>query len=185
MLWHSLVYCILMHLVFGWDLQTYDDVGVNSITNNNDYSIVHVSIFYVRAFVTIRNQRNSTNREYSSTFEQIHFSLGEKFNQIDIQAKIIRFLDQVSIIESTWPENLLPIQARVFPNDLSHAKSQCDCNGIVQTIQTVVDRNNGLLWLLDNGSLHCAPKLILFDLLRGNNEVSSIRIKKRIFISKL
>lgn len=80
-------------------------------------------------------------------------------------------LDQITVIESTWPENLLAIQSRVFPNDLSHAKSQCDCNGILQTIQTDVDRSDGLLWLLDNGSQYCPPKLILFDLLKGNAEV--------------
>lgn len=83
---------------------------------------------------------------------------------------IILHLTDVSIIESTWPENLLPIQSRIFPNELSYAKSHCDCNGIVQTIQTAIDRN-GLLWLIDNGSKHCAPKLLIFDLLRGNIEV--------------
>lgn len=85
---------------------------------------------------------------------------------------------EVTIIESTWPENLLPIQSRIFPNQLSHAKSQCDCNGIVQTIQTAIDRNNGLLWLIDNGSKLCAPKLLIFDLLRGNNEA---KISKKMF----
>lgn len=82
--------------------------------------------------------------------------------------------DQITLIESTWPENLLPIQSRIFPNDLSHAKTLSHCNGIVKTTKTAVDRANGNLWLLDNGSKHCTPKLIVFDLLRGNNEVSSI-----------
>lgn len=80
--------------------------------------------------------------------------------------------DQTPIIESTWPENLLPIQSRVFPNDLSYAKTRSNCNEIVNTEQTAVDRKNGLLWLLDNGSKYCTPKLIVFDLLRGNNEVT-------------
>lgn len=88
---------------------------------------------------------------------------------------IILHLTEVSIIESTWPENLLPIQSRIFPNQLSHSKSHCDCNGIVQTIQTAIDRNNGLLWLIDNGSKFCAPKLLIFDLLRGNNEVMEFK----------
>lgn len=80
--------------------------------------------------------------------------------------------DHITIIESTWPENLLPIQSRVFPNDLSHAKKQSDCNGIVKAVQTAVDRSKGILWILDNGSKYCTPKLLVFDLLRGNNEVS-------------
>lgn len=83
--------------------------------------------------------------------------------------KMSIFSGKISIIESTWPENLLAIQSRVFPNDLSHAKAPSNCNGIVKTIQTAVDRANGLLWLLDNGSKYCTPKLIVFDLLRGNN----------------
>lgn len=80
----------------------------------------------------------------------------------------------ITIIESTWPENLLSIQSRVFPNDLTHAKTQSDCNGIVKAAQTAVDRSKGILWLLDNGSKYCTPKLIVFDLLRGNNEVSIV-----------
>lgn len=82
--------------------------------------------------------------------------------------------DQITLIESTWPENLLALQSRVFPNDLSHSMTPSNCNGIVNTIQTAVDRANGILWLLDNGSEYCPPKLIIFDLLRGNNEVNKM-----------
>lgn len=92
------------------------------------------------------------------------------------------FTEDITIIESTWPENLLPIQSRIFPNDLSHSKSESNCNGIVKTVQTAVDRSNGLLWLLDNGSQYCTPKLIVFDLLRGNAEVIS---RNMIFIFNL
>lgn len=94
--------------------------------------------------------------------------------------------EPITIIESTWPENLLPIQSRAFPNDLSYAKTFCDCNGIIQTIQTAVDRQNGLLWLLDNGSIYCSPKLIVIDLLRNNNEVNITVIhRKKFYIKKL
>lgn len=47
--------------VITWNLQTYDDIGSNSFTNN-EYTIEHVSVFYVRAFLTIRSLGNSTNR---------------------------------------------------------------------------------------------------------------------------
>lgn len=45
-----------------WNLATYDDTGLHFITKNDDYQIVHVSLFYVRAFLTIRNCGNSTDR---------------------------------------------------------------------------------------------------------------------------
>lgn len=78
----------------------------------------------------------------------------------------------MTIVEAPWPENILPIKPRIFPNDLAHAKSTSDCNGIIQTVGTAVDYKNGLLWLIDNGSIYCSPKLIIYDLLRRNNEVN-------------
>ncbi|XP_031641194.1 uncharacterized protein LOC116352610 [Contarinia nasturtii] len=135
----SIIWCLIGG-ASAWNLATFDDSGLQFATNNNDYEIVHVSLFYVRSFLTIRNLSNSSNHH-------------------------------ITLIESTWPENLLPIQSRIFPNELSHAKHKSDCNGIVKTIQTAVDRTDGHLWLLDNGSQYCTPKLIVFDLLRSNIEI--------------
>lgn len=58
-------YSIIWYLIgcsSAWNLVTYDDAGLNFITNNNDYEIIHVSLFYVRSFLTIRNRGNATNR---------------------------------------------------------------------------------------------------------------------------
>lgn len=77
----------------------------------------------------------------------------------------------ITIVEAAWPENILQIKPHAFPNDLAHAKNDWDCNGIIQTVSTIVDDKNGMLWLIDNGSIYCSPKLIIFDLLRRNNEV--------------
>lgn len=74
-----------------------------------------------------------------------------------------------TLIESVWPENVLPIFAKIFPSDLSHAKSTRDCNGIIQAIGTAVD-DTDWLWVIDNGSKYCHPKLIVFDLMT-NEEV--------------
>lgn len=126
---------------FAWNLATVDDSGLNFVTNNNDYVVLHVSVFYVRSFLVIQNRWNSTSK------------------------------NPITLIESTWPENLLPIQPRVFPNDLSHAKTICACNEIIQSIHTAIDRN-GMLWLLDNGSIYCPPKIIIYNLLKLNAEVS-------------
>lgn len=81
----------------------------------------------------------------------------------------------MTLVEATWPENILPMKPRVFPNDLAHAKSDCDCNGILQATSTAVDSKNGRLWVIDNGSKYCSPKVIIFDLLRRNNEVTARR----------
>lgn len=75
-----------------------------------------------------------------------------------------------TLIETIWPENLLPmISPKIFPNDLSHAKRSSDCNGIIQAVGTAVD-STGLLWVIDDGSEYCLPKLLVFDLMK-NEEV--------------
>lgn len=54
--WYSIAF------ISAWNLNTYDDIGLNVVTDNKDYEIVHVSVFYVRSFLTIRSNRNSSNR---------------------------------------------------------------------------------------------------------------------------
>lgn len=81
-------------------------------------------------------------------------------------------LVEASLIESTWPENLMPFKPRIFPNELAHSRSNSDCNGILRAISTAVDKN-GLLWVLDSGSIYCHPKVIVYNLLRRNEEVGN------------
>lgn len=57
-----LIYWCSVAFISAWNLNTYDDIGLNAITENKDYEIVHVSVFYVRSFLTIRSNRNSSNR---------------------------------------------------------------------------------------------------------------------------
>lgn len=59
-------YVLFVHWCFvtslsAWNLATYDDTGLNFSTENSDYELIHVSVFYVRSFLTIRNRRNTTN----------------------------------------------------------------------------------------------------------------------------
>lgn len=49
--------------VNGWDLTGIDESGLNFIRNNNEFNVIHVSVFYLRAFLTIRNRWNITNSE--------------------------------------------------------------------------------------------------------------------------
>lgn len=50
--------------ITGWNLATVDDSGLNFVTNNNDFAVVHVSVFYVRSFLSIRNRWNTTNSKF-------------------------------------------------------------------------------------------------------------------------
>lgn len=61
-MWHQIfIYSFFFAVALSWNLQTFDDSGQSSVTMNTAYSVVHVSIYFVRAFLTIRRQ-NSSNR---------------------------------------------------------------------------------------------------------------------------
>lgn len=45
------------------------------------------------------------------------------------------------------------------------------CNGIVQAKCTAIDEKLAHLWVLDEGSTNCSPKLIAYDILKQNDEV--------------
>lgn len=105
----------------------------------NDTSIIHVSVYYGRAFLCLENDRDL----YAPT-----------------------------LIEATWPENALGIKPKVFPNDKVHQRRQGKCRGIQKARATDVDPK-GRLWLIDNGSDSCHPKLSIYDLLYMNEEVNT------------
>lgn len=76
-----------------------------------------------------------------------------------------------TLIETGWPENMLPIQPHVYPDQLAHANHVLACNSIIQAIGSSVDMSNGDLWVLDKGSSYCDPKIITYDLIGLNDEV--------------
>ena len=76
-----------------------------------------------------------------------------------------------TLVEATWPENLLPIKAKVFPDILNHAKRKSECNNIIAATATDIDTANGHMWIIDNGSQYCKPKLITFSLVKRYDEV--------------
>ncbi|KAJ6645694.1 Major royal jelly protein 3, partial [Pseudolycoriella hygida] len=89
-----------------------------------------------------------------------------------------------TLIETIWPENLLlMISPKIFPSDLSHARRSSDCNGIIQAVGTAVNKA-GLLWVIDNGSRYCPPKLLIFDLMT-NEEIQrfAFNIRRHAFTS--
>lgn len=79
-----------------------------------------------------------------------------------------------TLIESTWPENLLAIRPKIFPNELAHAihsNDIDDCNKIQRARITDID-DYGRLWVFDAGNHICNGKIIIYDLLHKNKEVS-------------
>lgn len=81
-----------------------------------------------------------------------------------------------SLIEVPWPEPQHHLQSvaappRLYPSDLDHAlRNDRECNGIISARATAVIMSTGDLWVLDGGSAFCAPKLIEYDLIGGNEE---------------
>jgi hypothetical protein len=73
-----------------------------------------------------------------------------------------------TLVEATWPENLLGVPPKVFPSESQQGKK---CRNIQSAISTDID-NKGRLWVIDEGSLACAPKVFVYDLLYFNEEVS-------------
>lgn len=73
-----------------------------------------------------------------------------------------------TLIEATWPENLLQVQPKIFPSESQQGKK---CRVIQSAIATDID-NKGRLWVIDEGTSFCAPKVFVYDLLYFNEEVS-------------
>lgn len=77
-----------------------------------------------------------------------------------------------TLIESSWPEDLIGVKPKIFPSEKLFRKRMGKCRNIVQATATDLDLK-GRLWLLDNGSNLCHPKLTIYDLLYRNEEIQS------------
>lgn len=75
-----------------------------------------------------------------------------------------------TLIEATWPENMMSIRPNIFPNEKRFYQLAGKCRNVLNAQVTDID-TKGRLWLLDNGSVFCDPKLIIYDLLYRNEEV--------------
>lgn len=76
-----------------------------------------------------------------------------------------------TFIEATWPENMIGVKPKIFPSEATHVRRLGKCKGIKQAVSTDID-GNGRLWMIDNGSEACSAKIIIYDLLYFNDEVS-------------
>ncbi|KAL5289788.1 hypothetical protein ACFFRR_009671 [Megaselia abdita] len=125
-----------------------------SATGINEFKLLHAELYLVRVFLSVKPLNNNTTTETAT------------------------------LIESTWPENYFSLLPKIFPDKALHAltvSEKKNCFLIQQVIQTEID-NLYRLWVIDEGNEHCEPKILLYDLLRGNMEVA--RLKCKILIGK-
>lgn len=158
-LWILIVNCVFWSMA--WNLNQLNLYA-------SDYVLTDVSNYYIRSFLCIKSTNSS-----SITSECLRVFTSQRLNFFLLYFQKSS-IEVPTLIESIWPENLLLIPPKIFPNDLSQAKSYSDCNGIVQAIGTAVDVRSALLWIIDNGSEYCPPKLLVFDL-KKNEEVCESR----------
>lgn len=82
-----------------------------------------------------------------------------------------------SLVEATWPENSIGSRPKIFPSESQHRQK---CRNVQQARATDVD-GKGRLWVVDEGTQYCAPKLFIYDLLYFNEEVSEKIFMVRYF----
>ena len=128
-----LIFTLGLNLIIGsisWTLSSLD-------MSTNGTSILHVSVYYNRAFLCLQHQ-NDTQKP--------------------------------TFIEATWPENLIGVKPKIFPSESQFKKRSGKCRGVQKAKATDIDEK-GRLWLIDEGTDQCAPKIFVYDLLYFNEEV--------------
>lgn len=85
-----------------------------------------------------------------------------------------------TLVEASWPENIIGSKAKVFPSESIHLRRLGKCKGVKQAESTDIDAN-GRLWMIDNGNELCSAKIIVYDLLYFNDEVIKMRKVTNLF----
>ncbi|XP_059622715.1 uncharacterized protein LOC132265933 [Phlebotomus argentipes] len=93
-------------------------------------------------------------------FELLHVSVHHLKAFLSVKSKNTSQI--ATLVETSWPENLLHFVARRFPNAQAHNLAT-GCQRIVQSWRTAVDAKSRL-WVIDRGSPKCPPKLIVYNL---------------------
>lgn len=83
-------------------------------------------------------------------------------------------IETATLIESTWPENYFSVLPKIFPEKELHALTASEKDNCFLIQQAILTEKDNLfrLWVLDEGNENCEPKILIFDLLRRNREVS-------------
>lgn len=126
-----MIFCFLNFLTFArsWSL--------SSINITSRSAVIHVSVYYGRAFICLKHQPPSI---------------------------------LPTLVEASWPENMIGVKPKIFPSDATHSRRFGKCKGIKQAQATDIDAN-GRLWMIDSGGGSCSAKIIVYDLLYFNDEV--------------
>lgn len=138
----------LIVLIISFNFQLTDPWILQSIRNIQEYSVRHVTVYYMRAFICIESL-NSTNR--IPTF-----------------------------VEATWPENIVPKSPKIFPSPNHHACCDNECDKIQTATSSDIDKKLRL-WLLDNGSKYCQPKIWIMSIVSLHDSVIRVDIDADAF----
>lgn len=103
------LFCILSVFlsVRSWSLSSLNIIS-------SEASVIHVSVYYGRAFLCIEHKSNS-----------VHSSLP-------------------TLVEASWPENVIGVKPKAFPSEASHLRRAGKCKGVKQAHSTDVDVNGRL-----------------------------------------
>ncbi|XP_069967918.1 uncharacterized protein yellow-k [Bactrocera oleae] len=151
----TIISCLIGIMITAMQMHTSHAWHLAQTGLTESYRVRHLSLYYSRVFLCI-------------SVENEHFP---------------------TLIATKWPENFVPLRSAIYPHTYAHANgNRSDCELIQKAIWTQVD-NLGRLWVFDAGweqtpSLSveetekttemCAPKLLVYDLIRNDAEVLRI-----------
>lgn len=124
----SFLFILNLSISHSWNL------GLNS----SEYQVIHVSgnkvIDFLQKLQVIFNSFN-----LSVYYARAFICLRHQKNSL-----------LPTLIESSWPENIIGVKPTIFPSEETHLRRSKKCKGIKQAISTDID-STGRLWALDEG----------------------------------
>lgn len=128
-----------------------------------------LSLFWFIAFISVtKSWTLSSLNITSSDTAVIHVSVYYGRSFLCLRHVVNSSLP--TLIEASWPENLIGSKPKIFPSETNHLRRVGKCKGIKQAQSTDIDAN-GRLWVIDNGNDACSAKILIYDLLYFNDEV--------------
>lgn len=158
----SVFWCLLVvNGVLAWNFAALN-------VSNDDVTILHVSVFYLRAFISVK-----------SDVEEWKSGSKENCKVLSKSSYKKRFFFSVpTLVEAIWPETVLSAAVQPFATRRFHhltKRRSSTCRKLVQSHRTAVDPR-GNIFILDNGSedSQCPPKLIVLSFF--NQEIQKLHL---------
>lgn len=126
----------------------------------------HYTFYFLSNIFLLIKSWTLTSLNITEIDRVIHVSV--YFNRAFLCLRSVNNETIPTLVEATWPENLLGVPPKVFPSESQQGRK---CRAIQNAIATDID-NKGRLWVIDEGTQFCTPKIFIFDLLYFNEEVS-------------